>query len=250
MMRLTDRSGRLRHSLDRLRRGMGIEFVDFCPLGQCPWSGCVCGNEAGDEMAKEQCGKHPFMWGQTGSGCAMCALEKNMNGRDELMALIPVLQNMLTVMTPERVTRLERLVCAMLRNGIHSHPAKGEFAADLVRHARLIEQALNQLPPGIPGYTREGFTLECQRQLFRMSPFHQENSRAVAEELANVFYLKPDTDFSEVPPLSLAPETHIQRIENAIGSIKSRDYIMLDPFIIEILDAIGCLRKSLKDREL
>src|SRR5882672_7721895 len=122
--------------------------------------------------------------------------EKKNVDEQALAQLFSSFQNQL----PEKTTRLERIVCAMLRNGIHSHPAKGEFAESLVSNARLIEKWLlniehgkflpNKHYPGIPGYTCEGFIRECARQLVIVN-VHQNDSWAVAEHLANVFYLKP-----------------------------------------------------------
>lgn len=129
-----------------------------------------------------------------------------MSGRDELMALVPVLQNLLTVTTPERVTRLERIVCALIQT-CGPNEIRGPRLVEL---ARLIEQAMDA---------------------------------------------KPDADFSEVPdprgsvPKSLRPEIHIRRIEIAIDHY-NRSEIGFPHTVAEVNDAIGCLRKSLKDRGL
>lgn len=139
-----------------------------------------------------------------GKACDVCgsgvALDAEVS-RPEAMSDIPGMSGIESIMRPllekvmsrpesEPVTRLERLICAL----IASNPLpRDPLVSVLVNCAREIERAMDAPPFRKVGeshatWTREAFTQECGRQLFKMANFHQENSNAVAQELARVFY--------------------------------------------------------------
>lgn len=90
---------------------------------------------------------------------------------------------------PEKITRFERIVCALIRsNQFHSGPQGLE---ELLYVARFFSDAVDGHElggKGIKGWTRARFTEELERQLFKCGNVYQERAEGVAKTIARVFY--------------------------------------------------------------